>query len=342
MSTLPGRCSHGVRSHSFHLVVMLCLVVITVEPAPAQDSSANEYSDAMAEGKLLYRQGRLKAAIASYNKANELAAGKCVPCLLTLAILYNQTGSFKEAAECARQVTGLTEEPRFAARAYQELGIALHVPMAKGRIRKTNKKTALSLQEAEVALRRALEIEEGDGSRYFLLANVVADQMVRWQQWNRHQEIKALSHKYLDFFPNGPYSDWAREAGCWIEPAVGEAAPSSAARVETEAARRGEPPAAEGVTHFVEGDVIKPIKISVAQPQYGQWARKSRIQGVVILQAIIDKRGNVANVKILKGLPLCLSEQAIKAVRQWKFQPASLNGEPVDVYYNLTINFRLE
>ncbi len=103
------------------------------------------------------------------------------------------------------------------------------------------------------------------------------------------------------------------------------------------------PPVAEpeGPIH-VGGDVKKPEKISAPQPQYTEIARKARIQGGVIVQAIINKQGEVTNVKVLKGLPMGLAEEAVKAIKSWKFKPATLNGKPVDVYYNLTVNFRLQ
>jgi len=62
----------------------------------------------------------------------------------------------------------------------------------------------------------------------------------------------------------------------------------------------------------------------------------------VIVEAIIDKNGNVDHVKVLKGLPMGLSDEAEAAVRKWKFRPGTLNGEPVDVIFNLTVNFTLQ
>ncbi len=93
---------------------------------------------------------------------------------------------------------------------------------------------------------------------------------------------------------------------------------------------------------MVGGDVLPPEKTFWPQPQYTEIARKARIQGVVIVQAIIDKEGDVTNVKVLKGLPMGLDQAAIDAVKKWKFKPATLNGKPVAVFYNLTVNFRLQ
>ncbi len=93
---------------------------------------------------------------------------------------------------------------------------------------------------------------------------------------------------------------------------------------------------------MVGEDVIPPVKLHAPVPQYTEAARKKRIQGVVIVQAIIDKRGDVASVKVHKALPEGLDQAAAEAIRRWKFRPATLNGQPVAVFYNLTINFRLE
>ena len=92
----------------------------------------------------------------------------------------------------------------------------------------------------------------------------------------------------------------------------------------------------------VGGDVTPPVKIYSPTPKYTEDARKGRIQGVVILQAIIDAVGNVDEVSVLKGLPQGLSESAIATVKEWKFRPALKAGSPVPVYFNLTVTFSLQ
>ena len=95
------------------------------------------------------------------------------------------------------------------------------------------------------------------------------------------------------------------------------------------------------VMHVRDG-VMKPVKLSGDDPKYSEIARKARIQGTVILEAIINQNGDVLRVRTIKGLPLELTDNAIAAVKTWKYEPATLDGKPVSVYYQLTINFRLE
>lgn len=92
----------------------------------------------------------------------------------------------------------------------------------------------------------------------------------------------------------------------------------------------------------VGGDVKAPVATSRVDPEYTEGARKARISGIVVVEAIIDRNGNVDSVKIVKGLPAGLGEQAVAAVRQWKFKPGTLNGQPVAVIFNLTVNFKLD
>jgi len=102
-----------------------------------------------------------------------------------------------------------------------------------------------------------------------------------------------------------------------------------------------EPKADDGPLR-VGGDVKAPVAIHRTEPKYTDTARKAHTTGVVIVEAVIDKDGNVDRVKVLKGLDFGLTEQAVEAVKQWKFRPGTLNGQPVDVLFNLTVNFTLQ
>jgi protein TonB len=92
----------------------------------------------------------------------------------------------------------------------------------------------------------------------------------------------------------------------------------------------------------VGGAISKPEAISRVNPVYTEAARRARIQGVVIVETIIDKTGTVTNVRVLKPLPMGLDQAAVDAVKKWKFRPAQLNGRPVNVYFVLTVNFQLQ
>jgi len=92
----------------------------------------------------------------------------------------------------------------------------------------------------------------------------------------------------------------------------------------------------------VGGNVKAPVATLRIKPEYTEIARKARIEGFVVLEAVIDREGNVTEVRVIKPLPMGLDAQAVNAIRKWKFKPGTLNGQPVPVYYNLTVNFTLE
>ena len=69
-------------------------------------------------------------------------------------------------------------------------------------------------------------------------------------------------------------------------------------------------------------------------------AREARIHGEVVLTAIIDKDGNIENLQLVSGHPM-LAPAAINAVKQWRYKPYLLNGQPVEVETTITVNFEL-
>jgi TonB family protein len=92
----------------------------------------------------------------------------------------------------------------------------------------------------------------------------------------------------------------------------------------------------------VGGDVRAPVLIEKVEPLYTEEARKAQISGIVIIEAVIGRDGLVKNAHVLKPLPFGLDQAAIDAVKQWTFKPGTLEDKPVDVIFNLTVNFRLD
>jgi protein TonB len=98
------------------------------------------------------------------------------------------------------------------------------------------------------------------------------------------------------------------------------------------------PPEPEGPLR-VGGDVQAPVAIERVQPIYPETARRARVRGVVVIEAIIDKQGRVKNARVLRGQGMGLNEAALQAVEKWRFRPGTRHGTPVEVIFVLTVNF---
>jgi protein TonB len=90
----------------------------------------------------------------------------------------------------------------------------------------------------------------------------------------------------------------------------------------------------------VSSGVSSGLLIRKVSPTYPPLARQARIQGTVILQAQISKDGSIQNLQLISGHPM-LAPAAIEAVKQWKYKPYLLNGEPVEVETQVQVNFTL-
>jgi len=100
------------------------------------------------------------------------------------------------------------------------------------------------------------------------------------------------------------------------------------------------PPAPPKPIRVHEG-MKAPYKIVDVPPVYPGVAQRARVDGVVILEAVIDAQGRVATVRVLRSIAL-LDQAAVDAVKQWRFTPALLNAEPVPVVMTVTVNFKLQ
>jgi len=90
----------------------------------------------------------------------------------------------------------------------------------------------------------------------------------------------------------------------------------------------------------VGGQVIAARLIYQPKPEYPPLAKMARIQGTVLLEAIIGRDGTIRELKVLSGHPL-LAKAALEAVQRWRYQPTLLNGEPVEVLTEISVSFAL-
>lgn len=90
----------------------------------------------------------------------------------------------------------------------------------------------------------------------------------------------------------------------------------------------------------VSEDILQGLMLKKVSPIYPPLAKQARIQGTVVLKVLISKSGDVENLQLISGHPM-LAPAAIEAVKQWKYQPYLLNGEPIEVETKVTVNFTL-
>jgi protein TonB len=100
-------------------------------------------------------------------------------------------------------------------------------------------------------------------------------------------------------------------------------------------------PAAPIAPVFVGGNIKAPIRTKYVPPTYPDIARGVRVQGVVIIEAIIGGDGKVEQARVLRSRPL-LDEAALSAVREWEYTPTLLNGRPTPVIMTVTVVFKLQ
>ena len=102
------------------------------------------------------------------------------------------------------------------------------------------------------------------------------------------------------------------------------------------------PPAAAGAPVRVGGNIDAPELLYSVQPAYPPLAVQANLEGVVILEAIVDRDGTVSDVKVLRSVDRLLDAEAERAVRQWRYSPLILNGSPERFVLTVTLSFHLD
>ena len=106
------------------------------------------------------------------------------------------------------------------------------------------------------------------------------------------------------------------------------------------AAANSAPPKVEVKKLRVSGGVQSANCLSCPKPPYPPLARQARVQGAVVLSATISKNGTVEGLNIVSGHPM-LRQGVLETVKNWRYKPTYLNGEPVEVETTITVNFNL-
>ncbi len=105
--------------------------------------------------------------------------------------------------------------------------------------------------------------------------------------------------------------------------------------------RRADDSTASETIYEVKDGALPPRATYTPEPEFSTAARKAKFQGTVIVQIVIDKRGDVTRVKLERGLGYGLDENAMEAVKIWRFTPATKNGQPVAVRMKIEVSFNL-
>jgi periplasmic protein TonB len=102
------------------------------------------------------------------------------------------------------------------------------------------------------------------------------------------------------------------------------------------------PPPAPSAPVRVGGKIQPPTLIRRVEPAYPPMAVSAHLQGIVILEAIVNEEGIVTEVKVLRSVNPLLDREAVNAVRQWRYAPVILNGTPVKFVLSVSLSFSLQ
>jgi TonB family protein len=102
------------------------------------------------------------------------------------------------------------------------------------------------------------------------------------------------------------------------------------------------PPAPVGALVAGVAGTTPPKCVYRVEPQYPEEAKRVGLEGNVFLNVTVDERGNVADVTVVQGGPLGMTEKAVEAVWKWRYEPSTLHGKPISLQFNVIVRFTLE
>jgi TonB family protein len=194
----------------------------------------------------------------------------------------------------------------------------------------------------------------GPGIFYPIIGEVPSETQVRI--FTRDHDFYAIDHDnqiaYLDVDAVDVSSAGTKQVDVRTD-ATTTAPPTATETTASTATETAEPPPAPAPVAEAEADRggvypavppggTQPEEVDRVVPQYPAMARRAGVAGSVVIRGIVRRDGSIDDVEVIKDLPYGLGDAARDAVRRWRFRPATFHGEPIDVYYTVTVNFRLQ
>ncbi len=308
-------------------------VLALMSAAPESPATAQGKAEALIDqGFELIEKQRFAPALKKLEKALKSGASSSFDAHLGIAVAAGGLGEFARAVEHARRATELAADPQQSVHAHNQLGVAsfnhLLTEMRRAFAERRTVRGGTTEETAgkrdwsvpEQAFRRVLELDP----KSFPVARLSLAQVLSHQR--RHQEALTELSAWEGTNPPPPPPH--------VQGAIDNLRCQAAAGRQNPGGRLLEP----GPEH---PEIVKPERLSAPAPRYTETALKERTEGLVALEAVIDRHGDVVCVEVVTGLPNGLSESAEQTVRGWKYRPATRGGEPVAVVYYPVVTFRL-
>lgn len=196
--------------------------------------------------------------------------------------------------------------------------------------------TARNYEEAEKWFRKAAE--KGDPSAQYMLGKMYVEGLGLAQDYTKAFMWLTMSIAGSD----ETQSRLIKEAYDLRNSFIGKMTRQQLAEAAWLADQGTNKPDKESEIYLFGSNISNPVGIIRPNPAYTEKARNARVEGIVVLQCIIRKTGNVDRCKIIRGLGYGLNESAIRTIEsEWLFQPGTREGIPVDVLADFEIGFKI-
>lgn len=318
--------------------ILFLLLLPSLAPVGAVATDGSEVEALVERGRKLLRKGKLDQAVDVLRQADEAAEGISLEALRLLAVAYRRQHEDEAALEASLRVFRMQPAAElntlfFLVSDYDRAGRAEEIlPLLEEYLAAEPEPAGAVWAENE----RGIRILEGNERRGESISPEANRAFLRAYELSEGQAVKAARNMAETLRRQGHAAE-AREVVEGISPArPGSTVPLRVLPLGGDL---------EELWHerYSGRAVHHPTRIHSPPAQYTEQARKARIQGVVILNVRVEETGRHEIVKVIKGLPMGLTEAAIEAVERWRFEPARDEaGRPAPSETEVIMNFSLQ